>query len=112
MAHDKRRFTLNDEILWFHLSTDSLNVMLVKKAWARCWVGSSPYEAGATSLREPIAGSHMRVELKKPGRVKCDAGNDVSYREIHMMGARSFGATASAQLTLPDGDVISLSAPA
>ncbi len=112
MAHDKRQITINGKQLWFHLRTDSLNVSLVKKAWARCWIGPLPNEDAVSSSHELIPGSLLQLELNHHNDLKRGEGNDIGYLEVHLTGARSFDANSTAQLTLPDGQVIVLHAKA
>lgn len=110
MAHDTRQFTFDGRPMWFHLDTSSLNVFLAKKTWARCWTRASPKEGHDSGLRDTIPGSHMRLELHHHKTFKRAEADNVNFREVYITAAGSYSATALAQLTLPDGQVISVQA--
>ena len=110
--HATTPFMLDGQQMWFHLHTDTSNVVLEKKARACCWTGPSDDEDEETSPRAAVPGSHMRVELRHHYQVTCDEADDVDYREVDVTAWLTFHAVGVAQLTLPGGKKIDLEARA
>lgn len=106
--HEAKQFKINGKEMWFHLLTDTSNVVLEKKAHACCWTGPSEDENDETSPREAIPGSRMRVEIHHHYTVTGNEASDAAFLEVAVTALLTFHATGEAKLTLPGGQVIGL----
>ena len=112
MPHACKQFTVNGRQMWFHLQTDSSNVLFEKKARAACWTSPSDDDEESSSPQEQVPGAHLCVELHHHNTVKrCHADNS-PFCEVDVMSMPSFVAQGTAQLVLPNGEVVNLQAPA
>jgi hypothetical protein len=112
MAHECKAFEIDGKPMWFHLETDTSNVLLEKTARAFCWTGPSDEEEDTTSPREAVPGSQMRVEIRHHNKVDALEGDGVESRELTVRGILTFHAVAYATLKLPNGKRIDLEARA
>jgi hypothetical protein len=112
MPHECRPFRVNGKQLWFHLQTDSSNVLFEKRARAACWTSTSDDDEEDASPREAVPGAHLLVELHHHNTVKRQEADGVAFCEVSVMSMPSFQATGKAQLVLPSGEVVNLEAPA
>lgn len=112
MPHACKSFRVNGQQMWFHLQTDSSNVLFEKRARAACWTGPSDDDEEGTSPQQAIPGAHLCVELHHHNTVKRSQADGVAFCEVDVMSMPSFAAHGTAQLVLSTGEVVNLEAPA
>jgi hypothetical protein len=112
MAHECKVFEIDGKSMWFHLETDTSNVLLEKTARAFCWTGPSDEEEDTTSPREAVPGAQMRLELRHHNKADVAEGEGVDCRELTVRGVPTFHAVAFATLRLPGGKRVELEARA
>jgi hypothetical protein len=112
MAHECKPFHVDGRRMWFHLQTDTSNVLIEKKARAVCWTSTTDDEEEGVGPRQAVPGAHMRVELRHHNKVDFRHADGVDFQEVFVMAVPSFPATAFAQLVLPSGEAVNLEAPA
>ena len=112
MPHACKPFHANGRPMWFHLQTDSSNVLFEKKARAACWTGPSDDDEESTSPREAVPGAHLSVELHHHNTAKRNECDGAAFCEVDVMAMPSFVAHGTAQLVLSNGEVVNLEAPA
>jgi len=112
MPHACKPFQVNGQQMWFHLQTDSSNVLFEKRARACCWTSASDDDEEGSSPRAVVAGAHLCVELHHHNTVKRSEADNADFCEVAVMSMPSFAAHGTAQLVLDSGEVVHLQAPA